>query len=322
MKKILNITDFYTNEENEKMMKYYCDNYNFNGFELIKFDLEKDNSPLKKLIRGYHMRFFPMWLDLYLGKYRMLKEKFKENQEIFYWCGGTTREELIDYYKKELETAEKLEAEYVVFHACYVDGEGSLIYEFQYSDEEVLQNVAKLVNEVFGEKKYKFKLLLENLWWPGLRLTSKEEIEFLLKNIKYENIGFMLDTGHMLNNNPKLRTVDEGIEYIEKNIAEIGELKKYIKGVHLNFSLSGKYLTEAIEKHKSSEAEREKTSKNIYSHVSQIDQHLPFEDERIIGILESLPLDWVVYEFIYYDVEDLEKKVKCQDKILKKLNFK
>ena len=35
MRKILNITDFYTNEENEKMMKYYCDKYNFNGFELI-----------------------------------------------------------------------------------------------------------------------------------------------------------------------------------------------------------------------------------------------------------------------------------------------
>ncbi len=168
MKKILNITDFSTNEENEKMMKYYCDKYNFNGFELIKFDLEKDNAPLKKLIRGYHMRFFPMWLDLYQGKYEMLKEKFKENQEIFYWCGGNTREELIEYYKKELETAEKLEAEYVVFHACYVDDEGSLIYEFQYSDKEVLQNVVELVNEVFGEKKYKFKLLLENLWWPGL----------------------------------------------------------------------------------------------------------------------------------------------------------
>lgn len=322
MKKILNITDFYTNEENEKMMKYYCDKYNFKGFELIKFDLQKDNASLKYLINGYHMRFFPMWLDIYLGKYKMLKEKFKEKQEIFYWCGGNTREELVNYYKKELETAEKLEVEYVVFHACYVDDEGSLIYEFPYSDKEVLQNVVDLVNEVFGEKKYKFKLLLENLWWPGLRLTSREEIEFLVENINYKNIGFMLDTGHMLNNEPKLRTIDEGIEYIEKNITEIGKLKKYINGVHLNFSLSGKYLTEAIEKHKNSEVEREKTLKNIYSHVSQIDQHLPFEDERIIKILESLPLDWVVYEFIYYDVEDLEKKVERQDRILKKLNFK
>ena len=322
MKKILNITDFFTNEENEKMMKYYCSNYNFKGFELIKFDLQKDNIPLKNLITGYHMRFFPMWIDLYLEKYEMLKEKFKEKQEIFYWCGGNSREELIEYYKKELRTAEKLGVEYVVFHACYVDDEGSLVYEFQYSDKEVLQNVAAMLNEIFDEKEYGFKLLLENLWWPGLRLTSREEIEFLLENIKYKNIGFMLDTGHMLNNEPKLRTADEGIEYIEKNIAEIGELKDYIKGVHLNFSLSGKYLTEAIERHENSTIEREKTLKNIYSHVSQIDQHLPFEDERIIGILESLSLDWVVYEFIYYGNGDLEKKVKCQDLILKELNFK
>ena len=96
MKKILNITDFFTNEENEKMMKYYCSNYNFKGFELIKFDLQKDNIPLKNLITGYHMRFFPMWIDLYLEKYEMLKEKFKEKQEIFYWCGGNCREELIE----------------------------------------------------------------------------------------------------------------------------------------------------------------------------------------------------------------------------------
>lgn len=321
MKKILNITDFSTNEENKKMMKYYCDNYKFKGFELIKFDLQKDNTFLKPLIKGYHMRFFPMWLDIYLGKYKILKEKFKEKQEIFYWCGGNSREELIDYYKKELETAEKLEVEYVVFHACYVDDEGSLTYEFSYSDKEVLQNVVDLINEIFEDKKYKFKLLLENLWWPGLKLTSREEIEFLLENIKYENIGFMLDTGHMLNNEPKLRTVDEGIEYIEKNIAEIGELKEYIKGVHLNFSLSGKYLDDAIERHKNSVIEREKTLKNIYSHVSQIDQHLPFEDTRIIKILESLPLDWVVYEFIYYNNDDLENKVKSQDEILKTLNL-
>ncbi len=322
MRKILNITDFSTNEENKKMMKYYCDKYNFKGFELIKFDLQKDNTSLNNLIEGYHMRFFPMWLDVYLGKYEILREKFKEKQEIFYWCGGNSREELIDYYKKELETAEKLEVEYVVFHACYVDDEGSLIYEFPYSDRDVLQNVAALLNDIFEDKKYKFKLLLENLWWPGLRLTSKEEIEFLLNNIKYKNIGFMLDTGHMLNNEPKLRTMDEGIEYIEENIDEIGELKKYIKGVHLNFSLSGKYLSDAIERHKNSLIEREKTLKNIYSHVSQIDQHLPFEDIRIIKILENLPLDWVVYEFIYYNNDDLENKVKSQDKILKTLNFK
>lgn len=34
MRKILNITDFYTNEENEKMMKYYCDKYNLMALSL------------------------------------------------------------------------------------------------------------------------------------------------------------------------------------------------------------------------------------------------------------------------------------------------
>ena len=322
MYKLLNRTDFFNSDEIEKDMQYYISKYGFDGFELIKFT-DVDNTYLKNYIKGYHMRFFPSWLELYNEDLNALYEEVKDKKYFKSLCGGeNSKEELIEYYKKELETAKKLEVEYVVLHACNSKVTESMTYDFKYSDEEVLENVVSLINDLFDNEEYTFKLLLENLWWPGLRLTSKEEIEFLVENINYKNIGFMLDTGHMLNNEPKLRTVDEGIEYIEKNIAEMGELKKYIKGVHLNFSLSGKYLTEAVEKHKNSEAEREKTLKNIYSHVSQIDQHLPFEDERIIGILESLPLDWVVYEFIYYDTDDLEKKVKRQDRILKKLNFK
>ena len=80
-----------------------------------------------------------------------------------------------------------------------------MTYEFKYSDREVLDSVISLINELFDNEKYTFKLLLENLWWPGLKLTSKEEAEYILKNIKYKNTGFMLDTGHMINNNRELK---------------------------------------------------------------------------------------------------------------------
>ena len=78
MKKLLNISDFPNDDENLRMMEKYQKKYNFDGFEIIKFDLEKDSSKLKDKIIGYHMRFFPMWLDIYLGKYNMIKEKFSD----------------------------------------------------------------------------------------------------------------------------------------------------------------------------------------------------------------------------------------------------
>lgn len=315
MKKLLNISDFPSDDENLKMMEKYQKKYAFDGFEIIKFDLEKDSSRLKDKIIGYHMRFFPMWLDVYLEKSNMIKEKFPDKMDRFYWCGGDTKEEVITYYKKDLQRAKELGAEYVVFHACYVDDEGSLTYEFPYTDEEVLEGVASLMNDVFKGEDFQFTLLLENLWWAGLKLHSKKEMEILLKKIEYKNKGFILDTSHMLNTNFDLKNLDEGINYIIENIDKMEELKKYIYGVHLSWSLSGDYVSKMVKKHRESQEEREKTKKKIYEYVGQIDYHYPFEDSRILKVLNKLSLKWLVFEFLYYNDEELEEKVIKQEKI-------
>ena len=315
MKKLLNISDFPNDDENLRMMEKYQKKYNFDGFEIIKFDLEKDSSKLKDKIIGYHMRFFPMWLDIYLGKYNMIKEKFSDKMDRFYWCGGDTKEDVITYYKKDLQRAKELGVEYVVFHACYVDDDGSLTYQFPYTDKEVLEGVVSLINDVFKNEDFQFTLLLENLWWAGLKLNSKSELKLLLNKIEYKNIGFILDTSHMLNTNFNLKNLDEGIDYIIENIDKMEELKKYIYGVHLSWSLSGDYVSKMIEKHRKSQKEREKAKKKIYEYVGQIDYHYPFEDNRIMKVLNKLSLKWLVYEFLYYNDEELEEKVIKQEKI-------
>ena len=315
MKKLLNISDFPNDDENLRMMEKYQKKYNFDGFEIIKFDLEKDSSKLKDKIIGYHMRFFPMWLDIYLGKYNMIKEKFSDKMDRFYWCGGDTKEDVITYYKKDLQRAKELGVEYVVFHACYVDDDGSLTYQFPYTDKEVLEVVVSLINDVFKNEDFQFTLLLENLWWAGLKLNSKSEMKLLLNKIEYKNIGFILDTSHMLNTNFNLKNLDEGIDYIIENIDKMEELKKYIYGVHLSWSLSGDYVSKMIEKHRKSQKEREKAKKKIYEYVGQIDYHYPFEDNRIMKVLNKLSLKWLVYEFLYYNDEELEEKVIKQEKI-------
>ena len=315
MKKLLNISDFPSDDENLKMMEKYQKKYNFDGFEIIKFDLEKDSSKLKDKIVGYHMRFFPMWMDIYLEKYNMIKEKFPDKMDRFYWCGGDSKEEVIAYYKKDLQRAKELGAEYVVFHACYVDDDGSLTYQFPYTDEEILESVASLMNDLFRDEDFQFTLLLENLWWAGLKLNSKREMELLLEKIEYKNTGFILDTSHMLNTNLTLKNLDEGIDYIIENIDKMEELKKYIYGVHLSWSLSGEYVSKMIEKHRKSQEERERAKKKIYEYVGQIDYHYPFEDNRIMKVLNKLSLKWLVYEFLYYNDEELEEKVVKQEKI-------
>ena len=314
MYKLLNMADFYSNEELEKDMQYFSEKYGFDAFELIKF-FDGDNSSLKKYIKGYHMRFFPSWMELYLEDFNSLYEELKDEKYFKSLCGGHSKKELIEYYKKELKIAQELEVEYVVFHACNVKVTEAMTYDFKYSDKEVLNAVISIINEIFEDGEYNFKLLFENLWWSGLRLTNKEEIEYLLNGVKYKNVGFILDTGHMINNNRDIKNSKEGIEYIKKNIEKIGEYKNLIYGMHLNYSLSGEYVNRAIKENKEKNLSIEEIMNNVYQHVGSIDYHDPFEDKEIIDVINSLPIKYLVFELIGNTREELEDKIQRQWKI-------
>ena len=314
MYKLLNMADFYSNEELEKDMQYFSKKYGFDGFELIKF-FDGDNSSLKKYIKGYHMRFFPSWMELYLEDFNSLYDELKDEKYFKSLCGGHSKKELIEYYKRELKIAKELEVEYVVFHACNVKVTEAMTYDFKYSDKEILNAVISIINEIFEDGEYDFKLLFENLWWSGLRLTNKEEIEYLLNGVKYKNVGFILDTGHMINNNRDIKNSKEGIKYIKKNIENIGEYKNLIYGMHLNYSLSGEYVNRAIKENKEKNLSIEDIMNNVYQHVGSIDYHDPFEDKEILDVINSLPIEYLVFELIGDTREELEDKIQRQWKI-------
>ena len=314
MYKLLNMADFYSNEELEKDMQYFSEKYGFDGYELIKF-FDGDNSSLKKYIKGYHMRFFPSWMELYLEDFNSLYDELKDEKYFKSLCGGHSKKELIEYYKRELKIAKELEVEYVVFHACNVKVTEAMTYDFKYSDKEILNAVISIINEIFEDGEYDFKLLFENLWWSGLRLTNKEEIEYLLNGVKYKNVGFILDTGHMINNNRDIKNSKEGIKYIKKNIENIGEYKNLIYGMHLNYSLSGEYVNRAIKENKEKNLSIEEIMNNVYQHVGSIDYHDPFEDKEIIDVINSLPIKYLVFELIGDTREELENKIQRQWKI-------
>lgn len=315
MYKLLNRSDFSTNDELEKSWEKYSKKYGIDYFELIKYS-DIDNSSLKKKIKGYHLRFFPTWLDLYFYSKEELLLRLGEEKNIRSLCGGITKDEMLEYYKKELERAKELEVEYVVLHACNIDIFEGMTYNFRFSDMEILEKVVEFVNEIFDNEKYNFTLLLENLWWSGLKLTSYLEADYLIKNIKYKNIGFMLDTGHMLNTNLELKNSDEGVNYILGNLENLKEYKNYIYGVHLNLSLSGEYVKRSIELNKERRLNLKEVLNEIYFHVEKIDYHFPFDNMRIKEVLKELPLKYLVYEFIAQDEISIERAIEKQEKIL------
>lgn len=316
MYKLLNMCDFGSISEIEKSMSYYMDKFHFDGFEMIKFT-DRNIMSLKKNTKGYHLRFFPCWLDLYRENYDILYRELVNKKNIKDLCGGTTKEELISFYKDELERAKELEVEYIVFHPCNIYIIESLHYKFYYSNREVLEGVVSFLNEIFKDGEYNFKLLLENLWWSGLRLDNYEDAHYLMENIKYHSKGFLLDTGHMFNNNLELKNSDEGIEYIKRNLDKLKEYKNYIYAVHLNYSLSGEYTKKAIELYKDVDNYNVAIEK-VYPHIAKIDSHQPFENKKIVDILRSVPaLEYLIYELICNSEEELDLKIEKQDICIK-----
>lgn len=315
MYKIINTTDFIDNEKLKGILEKYSKKYGIDYFELIKYS-DVDNKPLKDKIKGYHLRFFPIWLDLYLCNQKEIFSRLIDENTIRGLCGGITKEEMLDYYRKELEIAKELEVEYVVLHACNIDIFESMTYNFRFSDRQILEKTVEFINEIFNEEKYSFTLLLENLWWPGLKLNNYEEVDYLVKNIRYKNIGFMLDTGHMLNTNLELKNSNEAVEYILENINKLKEYKELIYGVHLNYSLSGDYVKNSIENNLNKELRVDEVLQNIYYHISKIDYHAPFENSGVREILKKLPLKYLVLELLGKTQEEIEDKIKRQQKFL------
>ena len=87
---------------------------------------------------------------------------------------------------------------------------------------------------------------MENLWWPGLTMTRPEITERLLAQVHYPRKGIMLDTGHLMHTNLDLSTEEEAIDYVLEQIGKHGKMVSYIRGMHLNQSLTGSYVKEFL----------------------------------------------------------------------------
>lgn len=121
-------------------------------------------------------------------------------------------------------------AKYVVFHVSDVSPEETLAYRRFHTDEAVIDASAELLNLLFHGKTYPFELLLENLWWPGLTLTSPAMTERLLAAVQYKKAGLLLDTGHLFNTNPALADEAACLAFAHAMLDAHGSLASAIRG--------------------------------------------------------------------------------------------
>ena len=220
-----------------------CRSCGCDGLEVVWGGEELPCTVPQALHVGYHLTFYPDWLDFWRGDRDALTEKFG-SEEVWrsFYGGPEGRETLLRLYREDLDRAVTWGARYVVFHVSDVSVEEGFTYHWRHTHEEVIDAAAEVINLLLGDRAWPFDFLVENQWWPGFTFTEPELTRRLLDGIRAERKGIMLDIGHLMNCDTSLRTLEEGADYVHRMLDRHGGLCRYIRGIHLHCSLSGEYV--------------------------------------------------------------------------------
>lgn len=300
----------------QEEIKQFLVETELDGIELFLYGNIPVINSYKKITTGVHLKYWPYWLEFWRGNNEQAisiwgtQEKVRE-----YYFGAQTQSEWLEAIKENIKLALREEPEYLVWHVADSDNEEALTYNFKHTDEEVVTAAAEVFNAVSEVIPEDVTVLFENLWWPGLTLLDKNIVEKFFSLVKRENVGVMLDTGHLINTNRLVRNEDEALAYICEVISGLGNLKNKIKGIHLNYSLSGIYVESFLRQPMNI---RKNTNSTIMPHIIKIDQHKPWQKVNLNILLDSLDIKYVVHELFYSNFNELAELLQKQKSCLKK----
>ena len=295
-------------ELNAFLERYRCD-----GVELILCGPPPFAVLPPALVRGLHLIYYPGWMDLWQGNFAALDREFgsREVWMQFYQAAGP--EGLLANLRRELDIAQELQAEYVVFHMADNCLREYFTLQFARSDQEIIDASAELINCLFDGQPYQFALLLENLWGNGMTLTRPDMVRRVLSKIHYTHTGLMLDTGHLMATNPSLRTQEQGIGYIHQMLDGLGpEMEERILGMHLHQSLAGEYLLRTAAQPPTLEQDYYKRYAQAYRHMRQVDQHAPFSHPETAGLIQRIRPQWLTHELARDSMSQWETALAVQ----------
>lgn len=298
-------------------IKNFMRKHRLDGIELIQSSPWNAEVLPAEIVKGMHLRFWPVWLDFWRGNTDRLIKQFGSMEVVKHFYGGDSGKAMVEYYRSELETAKKAGAHYVVFHVSNVEPEHCFNYKFTYTSEEVIEVSIQLLNEAFDGFEGEFDLLFENLWWPGLTLLDSRLAQRLMDGVKYPHKGFMLDISHMMNTNLELESEEQAAGYIIDKYKELGSVAGEIKGIHLNSSLSGNYIKSQLGNNSlKGETDFFKRYCDAYTHILKIDRHIPFRHKAIKKVIDTVKPEYLVYEFLTDKFDELDSFMEMQNKVL------
>ena len=289
------------------------------GVEAIADPDDMDDAFPDDIASGYHLTFYPDWLDFWRQDEKKLLRKFGSWEMIGKIYRGTKPEDLLKQFQDDLAYGQKLRTPYMVFHVSDVSLEEGYTYKWLHTNREVLDSAIEFINHLLWKVEPTFDFLVENQWWPGFTFTEPAETEYLLSRIEYPRVGIMLDTGHLMNANTAIRNQAEGIDWILSNVGKHGELAKRICGVHFHQSVSGAYVRAHTGKVPDGfNGEYFHDFAYSYPHIQSIDRHLPWTDPDCVKILDAVQPKYLTHELSARKSRTLLASVKRQMTTIRK----
>ena len=294
-----------------------------NGLEVIRSGEPDQGKISPDMVNGVHLYFHIFWMDWWKGDYARLDEEFDSREQWIEYYGSEDASAYIEALRADFDYAEEMGAKYVVFHIGEVTLRESYVYEYKYTDEEVIDASIEVINTALDGKEYSFEFLVENMWWSGFSLKDEHLTKRILDGIHHEKKGILLDTGHYMNTSTELKTPEDAVAYLHEMVDrhEAMGLLPYFKGMHLQMSLGGEYVKKQKEEWKENPLNFDEIPfyelfRLAYNHANLIDLHRPFVGEGVRELIERINPKYITFEFQPPTREQYEEWIEAQGRCL------
>ena len=289
------------------------------GVEVIRGGEDNTGIYCPENVVGVHLYFYPNWLDFWNMDLESLERHFGSRDIWESYYRATNREEFLKPYQEDMDYAEAMGAEYAVFHINDVSNEEILNYEWEHTNKQVITAAAEIINALTKGKNYHFKLLLENLFTPGMTLLDPKETELMLSLVEYKNKGIAMDTGHLMCAPQNITEEEQGIDFVLQTVKNHGELAHYIKALHLHKSTTGDFVANLKKQTIIPEKDFYDRWTQSYNVILQIDRHQPLTSPRAAEILELVQPEFVCHEISAKNRTEKFEKMLIQMKAIGKI---
>ena len=263
------------------------------GLELLTSHLPVDKA-FKDHAVTVHLPFATDWYSVWNGASYDIPENYAK-----FYTYGNDRESIVETMRSMIDYAAPLDPGHGVIHASSVSLNELRSRQYSFDPHKVLTDFCEMINTVvsnYPKGEPPFRLVFENLWWPGLRMLDDSDFKLLQDKVEFENWGLCLDTGHLMNTIPDIMTEHDGIEALESIFDSYSnDMVDSISAMHFHYSASGEYRNSFPDEPRGDEDVLEYI-RGSYGHISTLDQHLPFSDKACNNLIECIQPEYVIHE--------------------------